>query len=118
MYRLAADMGAIGFIHSAETEIMRNSMLVNLNTVEAAARSSVTKYFFASSVCVYRDMKIGEPAIAEDAAYPALPDNEYGWEKLYSEQLAMAYSREFEVRIGRFHPEPAAASSLPNNLGS
>jgi GDP-D-mannose 3', 5'-epimerase len=68
-------MGAMGFIHSAETEIMRNSMLVNLNTVEAAARSSVTKYFFASSVCVYRDMKIGEPAIAEDAAYPGGSDD-------------------------------------------
>lgn len=104
VYQLAADMGGMGFIHSAETEIMRNSMLVNLNVVDAAARAGVDRYFLASSVCVYRDMGVGEAELTEDDAYPAFPDNEYGWEKLYSERLVAAYGREhgFEARIARF----------------
>jgi GDP-D-mannose 3',5'-epimerase len=94
----------MGFIHSAETEIMRNSMLVNLNVIEQAARSGVKKYFLASSVCVYRDMKIGEGELSETDAYPANPDNEYGWEKLYAERAVLAYGREFGIstRIARF----------------
>lgn len=104
VYQLAADMGGMGFIHSAETEIMHNSMLVNLNTVEAAAHHGVERYFLASSVCVYRDMAVGERELHEDDAYPALPDNEYGWEKLYAERLVAAYSRHhgFAARIARF----------------
>ena len=104
VYQLAADMGGMGFIHSAETEIMRNSMLVNLNVIEQAAHSGVKKYFLASSVCVYRDMKIGENELSESDAYPANPDNEYGWEKLYAERAVLAYGREFgiSIRVARF----------------
>src|SRR5215831_16879025 len=93
LYQLAADMGGMGFIHSAECEIMRNSMLVNLNMVEAAASLGVARYFFSSSVCIYRDMLPGEPELTEADGYPAQPDNEYGWEKLYSERTLLAYAR-------------------------
>jgi nucleoside-diphosphate-sugar epimerase len=104
VYQLAADMGGMGFIHSAETEIMRNSVLININMTHAAAEAKVPRYFFSSSVCIYRDMKEGEPEMTEEEAYPALPDNEYGWEKLYSERMALAYGRRYgmEVRIARF----------------
>lgn len=104
VYQLAADMGGMGFIHSAECEIMRNSALININMVEAAAKRGVGRYFFSSSVCVYRDMQKGEPEMPESGAYPAQPDNEYGWEKLYAERIAMAYGRKykFPVRIARF----------------
>ncbi len=104
VYQLAADMGGMGFIHSAETQIMHNSMLVNVNVVEAAANADVDRYFLASSVCVYRDMELGEAELTEDDAYPALPDNEYGWEKLYAERAVASYAREgrFQARIARF----------------
>jgi GDP-D-mannose 3',5'-epimerase len=104
VYNLAADMGGMGFIHSAECEIMRNSALVNLNMVHAAASAGVPRYFFSSSVCIYRDMAPGEPPMHEAEAYPALPDNEYGWEKLYAERTALAYGRRYgmQVRIARF----------------
>jgi len=103
-FQLAADMGGMGFIHSAECEIMRNNALINLNMIDAAAELAVPRYFFSSSVCVYRDMMPGEPELREDEAYPALPDNEYGWEKLYAERVAMAYGRRYgmDVRIARF----------------
>jgi len=104
VYQLAADMGGMGFIHSAETEIMRNSLLININMTHAAAEAKIPRYFFSSSVCIYRDMKEGEPEMTEEEAYPALPDNEYGWEKLYSERMALAYGRRcgMNVRIARF----------------
>jgi GDP-D-mannose 3', 5'-epimerase len=104
LYQLAADMGGMGFIHSAECEIMRNSALININMIEAAAQAGIRRYFFSSSVCIYRDMQPGEPELTEEQAYPALPDNEYGWEKLYAERMASAYGRRFgiEVRIARF----------------
>lgn len=104
VYHLAADMGGMGFIHSAECEIMRNSALINLNMINAAAAAGVPRYFFSSSVCIYRDMAVGEPELTEDDAYPAMPDNEYGWEKLYAERTALAYARRygFAVRIARF----------------
>ena len=104
VYQLAADMGGMGFIHSAECEIMRNSALVNINMIDAAARAGIERYFFSSSVCIYRDMQLGEPELTEEQAYPALPDNEYGWEKLYAERMALAYRRRYglQVRIARF----------------
>src|SRR5881296_2592538 len=104
VYQLAADMGGMGFIHSAECEIMRNNALININMNHAAARAGVARYFFSSSVCVYRDMKPGEPELSEADAYPAGPDNEYGWEKLYAERVALAFGRKYgmEVRIARF----------------
>jgi nucleoside-diphosphate-sugar epimerase len=104
VYQLAADMGGMGFIHSAECEIMRNNALINLNMIDAATKAKIKRYFFSSSVCIYRDMKIGEPQLSEEQAYPALPNNEYGWEKLYAERTALTYGRKcgFRVRIARF----------------
>jgi nucleoside-diphosphate-sugar epimerase len=104
VYQLAADMGGMGFIHSAECEIMRNSALINIHMTHNASRLGVKRYFFSSSVCVYRDMEPGEPEMSEEEAIPANPDNEYGWEKLYAERIAMAYERNrgMAVRIARF----------------
>ncbi len=104
IYQLAADMGGMGFIHSAECEIMRNSALINIHLIQAAAKLRVPRYFFSSSVCVYRDMRPGEPEMKEEQAVPAHPDNEYGWEKLYAERMALAYERRYgmQVRIARF----------------
>jgi GDP-D-mannose 3', 5'-epimerase len=104
VYQLAADMGGMGFIHSAECEIMHNSALINIYMTHIAAEMGIKRYFFSSSVCVYRDMKPGEPEMSEAGAFPALPDNEYGWEKIYSERIAMAYGRKYgmKVRIARF----------------
>ncbi len=104
VYQLAADMGGMGFIDSAECEIMRNSCLINIHMTHASAMRGVKRYFFSSSACVYRDMEPDEPELSEEDAFPALPDNEYGWEKLYSERMAMAYGRRFGmiVRLARF----------------
>ncbi len=104
VYQLAADMGGMGFIHTAECEIMHNSALINVNMIDTAARIGVPRYFFSSSVCVYRDMQPGEPALTEADAVPAHPDNEYGWEKLYAERMAQTYARHYpiQVRIARF----------------
>ena len=104
VYQLAADMGGMGFIHSAECEIMHNSALINIHMTHQASELGVPRYFFSSSVCVYRDMQPGEPEMTEDQAVPANPDNEYGWEKLYAERMAMAYARNrgMQVRIARF----------------
>ncbi len=104
VYQLAADMGGMGFIHTAECEIMHNSALININMIDSAARIQVPRYFFSSSVCVYRDMALDEPTLTEADAVPANPDNEYGWEKLYAERMALAYARHYpiQVRIARF----------------
>src|SRR5436309_10132309 len=104
VYQLAADMGGMGFIHSAECEIMRHNALININMIHAAARAGIKRYFFSSSVCIYRDMQPGEPELTEEGAYQALPDNEYGWEKLYAERVALAFGRKYgiAVRIARF----------------
>lgn len=104
VYQLAADMGGMGFIPFAECEIMHNNALININMTHAAATIGVPRYFFSSSVCVYPDMEPGQPEMTEDEAIPADPDNEYGWEKLYAERVAMAYGRhtDMKVRIARF----------------
>ena len=104
VYQLAADMGGMGFIHAAECDIMHNSALINIHMIDTAARVGVPRYFFSSSACVYRDMMPGEPALTEDDAFPAMPDNEYGWEKLYAERMALAYAHNYpiQVRIARF----------------
>ncbi len=104
VYQLAADMGGMGFIHSAECEIMRNSALVNIHMVHAASEAGARRYFFSSSACVYRNMTADEPELTEEDAYPAMPHNEYGWEKLYAERMAMAYERNrgMAVRVARF----------------
>lgn len=104
VYQLAADMGGMGFIQTAECEIMRNSALININMIHASAKNAVGRYFFSSSACVYRDMDLDESELTEDDAYPAQPDNEYGWEKLYAERMAMVYGRRYHIpiRIARF----------------
>jgi len=104
VYNFAADMGGMGFIHSAECEIMHNSVLINVHMIDNAARMGVPRYFYSSSVCVYRDMRPGEPEMTEAQAVPANPDNEYGWEKLYSERMLQAYGRKYgmKARIARF----------------
>lgn len=100
VYQLAADMGGMGFIESHPQEIMYNNALINLNMVKASQEEGIKKYFYSSSACVYRDMKIGEPELTEEEAYPAMPHNEYGWEKLYAERVALA--SDMDVRIARF----------------
>jgi nucleoside-diphosphate-sugar epimerase len=104
VYQLAADMGGMGFIHTAECDIMHNSALINIHMTHNASKMGIPHYFFSSSVCVYRDMKPGEPEMTEAEAVPANPDNEYGWEKLYSERMGLAYARNrgMKVRIARF----------------
>lgn len=104
VYQLAADMGGMGFIQSAECEIMYNSSQINAHMTRCSALAGVERYFFSSSACVYRDMRKDEAELSEEQAYPALPDNEYGWEKLYAERMAMAHGRRYgmAVRLARF----------------
>jgi nucleoside-diphosphate-sugar epimerase len=104
VYQLAADMGGMGFIHTAECDIMHNSALINVHMIDAATKIGVERYFFSSSACVYPDMQPGDPAMTEDEVVPANPDNEYGWEKYYAERMARAYARHYpiEVRVARF----------------
>jgi GDP-D-mannose 3', 5'-epimerase len=104
IYQLAADMGGMGYIEGAECEIMRNNVLIDTHMIASATAAGVRRYFFSSSVCVYRDMEPGEPAMRESDAYPALPDNGYGWEKLYAERICAAFARRhaMAIRIARF----------------
>ncbi len=104
IYHLAADMGGMGFIHSAECDIMRNNAFININMIHAASVMKIKNYFFSSSVCIYRNMQPGESEMLEEEAYPAMPDNEYGWEKLYAERITATYGRHYDIkiRIARF----------------
>ena len=110
LYQLAADMGGAGFIFSGENDadIMHNSAMINLNIVEAAVNALVKKIFYSSSACMYPErnqMDPDKPNCTEDSAYPAEPDSEYGWEKLFSERFYLAANRNYglDVRIARFH---------------
>ena len=110
VYQLAADMGGAGFVFTGENDadIMHNSALVNLNMLEACRHQNVGRVFYSSSACMYPEhnqMDPDNPNCAEDSAYPANPDSEYGWEKLFSERLYLAFARNhgLEVRIARFH---------------
>jgi len=106
VYQLAADMGGAGFIFTGENDadIMHNSAQINLNIAHFANRAKVKKLFFSSSACVYPEHK-GVADFKESDAYPALPDNDYGWEKLFSERVYQAYAKNkgLNVRIARFH---------------
>ena len=104
VYHLAADMGGIGFISAAPYDVMRNNALMNIHLAQAAADAKAKKYFFSSSVCVYRDMLPHEQELKEEDAIPAHPDNEYGWEKLYAERLLAVCAAKYgmDVRIARF----------------
>jgi len=108
VYNLAANMGGIGYITTVKAEVMRDNVLINVNMLDAATRHKVDRYFFSSSACVYPTYKQESAEVAplkEDDAYPADPDNEYGWEKLFTERLCMNYAEAFNlnVRIARFH---------------
>lgn len=110
VYALACLMGGAQFIFTGENdaEIMHDSALININIVECCKKYSVGKVFYSSSACMYpayNQVNPEDPDCSEDSAYPAMPDSEYGWEKLFSERLYLAYARNYglNVRIARFH---------------
>jgi nucleoside-diphosphate-sugar epimerase len=110
VYQLAADMGGAGYIFTGDhdAEIMHNSSMVNLNTLEYGRLAGVRKFFYSSSACIYPEynqLDPNNPKCSEDSAYPAAPDSEYGWEKLFSERLFLSYMRNYgvQVRVARFH---------------
>lgn len=110
VYQLAADMGGAGFVFTGENDadIMHNSALINLNMLEACHRRNTKRIFYSSSACMYpayNQEDPDNPNCEEDSAYPASPDSEYGWEKLFSERLYLAFSRNYgmEVRVARYH---------------
>jgi GDP-D-mannose 3', 5'-epimerase len=110
LYQLAADMGGAGYLFTGENDaaVMHNSALINLHTAEIAHRRGVRKIFYSSSACVYPRRNQADPAnpmCTESSAYPADPDCEYGWEKLFSERMYDAFRRNcsLDVRIARFH---------------
>ena len=108
VYNLAANMGGIGFITAVKAEVMRDNILINTHMLEAARVNKVEKLFFSSSACVYpiyKQKRPHIPGLRESDAYPADPDNEYGWEKLFTERLCKSYFLEFglETKVARFH---------------
>ncbi len=106
VYALAANMGGIGFISFHTSDVLYDNVCINANTAEAAKRNKAKRLFFSSSACIYPTFKQENPdvtALKESDAYPADPDNEYGWEKLFSERLYRSYSDFYEVRIVRYH---------------
>jgi GDP-D-mannose 3', 5'-epimerase len=110
VYQLAADMGGAGYIFTGDhdADVMHNSATINLNVVDQCRDKGVNKVFYSSSACMYPEhnqLDPNNPNCEESSAYPANPDSEYGWEKLFSERLYLSYSRNYNlnVRIARFH---------------
>ncbi len=110
VYQLAADMGGAGYIFTGQNDanVMHNSALINLNVAKEAANKGIKKLFYSSSACMYPEnnqLDPNNPNCEESSAYPANPDSEYGWEKLFSERLFLAFNRNYklDVRIARFH---------------
>jgi len=110
VYQLAADMGGAGYIFTGEHDacVMHNSATINLNVLELGREAGVRKYFYSSSACIYpayNQTDPDNPKCSEDSVYPAEPDSEYGWEKLFSERLYAAYARNYgvEIHVARFH---------------
>lgn len=110
VYQLAADMGGAGYIFTGENDadIMHNSATINLNVLDACHKRNIKRVFYSSSACMYPEhnqLDPDNPNCAEDSAYPANPDSEYGWEKLFSERLYLAYNRNhgMECRVARYH---------------
>lgn len=109
VYQLAADMGGAGYIFTGENDadVMYNSALINLNILNLCHKTGVQRVFFSSSACIYpaHNQQSSQPVCSEDSAYPASPDSEYGWEKLFSERLYLAFMRNhgLAVRVARFH---------------
>jgi nucleoside-diphosphate-sugar epimerase len=110
IYQFAADMGGAGYIFTGEhdADVMHNSATINLNMLHYGIKAGVRKFFYSSSACIYPDynqMDPLNPKCNEESAYPAAPDSEYGWEKLFSERLYFSYMRNYKVavRVARFH---------------
>ncbi len=110
VYQLAADMGGAGYIFTGEhdADVMHNSALINLNALQYGQKAGIRKIFFSSSACIYPEhnqVDPDNPNCEESSAYPANPDSEYGWEKLFSERMFLAYHRNYgmNIRIARFH---------------
>ena len=110
VYQLAADMGGAGYIFTGEhdADVMHNSAQINLNVLHLAKDGGVGRIFYSSSACIYPEhnqLDPENPNCSEDSAYPAAPDSEYGWEKLFSERLYLSYARNYDltVRVARFH---------------
>lgn len=110
VYQLAADMGGAGYVFIGENDadIMHNSAMINLNILDACNKRNIKRIFYSSSACMYPEynqLEPDNPNCAEDSAYPAQPDSEYGWEKLFSERLYLSYQRNYglQVRIARYH---------------
>ena len=110
IYQLAADMGGAGYINTGDNdaEVMGNSVLINVNILKAAKEFGCKKVFYASTACVYPEYNQMDPSgvnCKEDSVYPAQPDTEYGWEKLFSERLYLAYNKNYEMnnKIARYH---------------
>lgn len=110
LYQLAADMGGAGYIFTGENDahIMHNSAIINLHTAQGCVNKKVKKVFYSSSACMYPEynqIDPNNPKLAEDTAYPAQPDSEYGWEKLFSERLYLTFKRNLglDVKVARFH---------------
>lgn len=110
VYQFAADMGGAGFVFTGENDadIMHNSSMINLNILDACSKRNVKRVFYSSSACIYPEYNQEDPNnpnCVEDSAYPAGPDSDYGWEKLFSERMYLAFHRNYnmEVRIARYH---------------
>lgn len=110
VYQLAADMGGAGYIFTGENDadIMHNSATINLNVLDTCHKRGIKRVFYSSSACMYpahNQEDPNNPNCAEESAYPANPDSEYGWEKLFSERLYLAYNRnhDMDCRVARFH---------------
>ena len=110
IYQLAADMGGAGYVFTGENDanIMHNSALINLNILEAMVKAGVKNVFYSSSACMYpshNQEDPNNPLLSEASAYPANPDSEYGWEKLFSERVFLAFAKNYGIRarVARFH---------------
>lgn len=110
VYQLAADMGGAGYIFTGanDADIMHNSASINLNVLDACRRRNIKRIFYSSSACMYpayNQEDPDNPVTSEDSAYPAAPDSEYGWEKLFSERLYLTYARNYglQCRVARYH---------------
>ena len=110
VYQLAADMGGVGYIFTGDNDanVMHNSALVNLNVVHYATQAKVKRIFYSSSACMYPEhnqLDADNPNCVESSAYPAAPDSEYGWEKLFSERLFFAFNRNYglNAKVARYH---------------
>lgn len=121
IYQLAADMGGAGYIFTGnnDADIMHNSAVINLNIAHEMIKKGIDRIFYSSSACMYpayNQEDPNNPLLSEESAYPAAPDSEYGWEKLFSERLYMSYARNYniEVRIARLHNVFGSLSEYEN----